>query len=131
LERGLGLRSLVLFRDRECRVTSVSNAPIPWPRVQPVEELGGSDLWVCAELVKAIRTESASALKHHFGTSTTTVWAWRKEFGVGGRATTRGSKRAIRAAAKLGAAVKAKRWTDEKLDQKATAKRLGLRPGPR
>jgi transposase-like protein len=129
----VGQRVTCLFRDCDCKVTSISNAPIPWPRVQPVEERGGSGLWVCAALVKAIRTESAAALKYHFGASTTTVWAWRKNFGVGGRATTKGSKRAIRAAAKLGAeAVKAKEWTDEELDQKAaTAKRLGLKPGPR
>jgi hypothetical protein len=42
-------------------------------------------LWVCAELAKAIRTESAAALKHHFGVSTGVVWRWRKAFGVGGR----------------------------------------------
>jgi transposase-like protein len=85
---------------------------------------------VCAQLVNAIRTESAVALKHHFGVGAGVVWRWRKEFGVGGRATTKGSKRAIRAAAKLGAlAVKAKEWTDEELDAKsAAAKRIRLRP---
>jgi len=126
----VGDRVTCLFRDCDCKVTSISSAPIPWPRVQPIEHLGGSGLWVCAELVEAIRTESAVALKHHFGVSTGVVWRWRKEFGVGGRATTKGSKRAIRAAAQLGAkAVKARVWTDAELDKKAaTAKRIGLKP---
>jgi hypothetical protein len=88
---------------------------------------------VCDELVKAIRTESAQALKYHFGVTDGVVWRWRKAFGVGGRATTKGSKRAIRAAAQLGAdAMKAKEWTDDELDAKAErSKALGLKPGPR
>ena len=122
-----------LYRDRDCKVTSVTSAPIPWPRVQPLEQRGGSGLWVNDELAKAIRTESAAALRYWFGVSSGVVWKWRKSFGVGGRATTQGSKEAIHAAAKKGAdAVKAKVWTDKELDAKAaTAKLIGLRPGPR
>jgi hypothetical protein len=37
---------------------------------------------VSEELVRAIRTESAAALKHWFGISTGTVWSWRRAFGV-------------------------------------------------
>jgi hypothetical protein len=37
---------------------------------------------VSEELVRAIRTESAEALKHWFGVSTSTVWSWRRAFGV-------------------------------------------------
>ncbi len=126
----IGDRVTCLFRDCECKVTSISCAPIPWPRVQPTEHIGGSGLWVCDELVNAIKTESATALKHHFGVSAGVVWRWRREFGVGGHATTKGSKRAIRAAAQLGAnAIKAKEWTEAELDAKAaTAKRIGLKP---
>jgi hypothetical protein len=129
----VGHRVTCLYRDTDCVVTSMSRAPIQWPRVQPAEQRGGSGLWVCPELVRAIRTESAMALKHHFGVSSGVVWRWRKAFGVGGRATTQGSKRAISAAAQKGAdAIKAKEWTDEELDAKSeTSKRLGLKPGPR
>jgi hypothetical protein len=129
----VGARVTCLYRDTDCVVTSVSNTRIPWPRVQPLGQRGGSGLWVCAELVKAIRTESAMALKHHFGVSDGVVWRWRRAFGVGGRATTKGSRQAIRGAAKKGAtAMQAKVWTDAELDAKAeTAKRIGLRPGPR
>jgi hypothetical protein len=83
----IGERVTCLFRDCDCKVTSVSNARIPWPRVQPIGQRGGSGLWVCDELVKAITTESAQALKYHFGVSDGVVWRWRKAFGVGGRAT--------------------------------------------
>jgi hypothetical protein len=37
---------------------------------------------VTEELVRAIRTESATALKHWFGVSPHTVWSWRRAFGV-------------------------------------------------
>jgi hypothetical protein len=37
---------------------------------------------VTEELVRAIRTESAVALNHWFGVSTSTVWSWRRAFDV-------------------------------------------------
>jgi hypothetical protein len=119
-----------LYRDCDCTVTSLTDAPIPWPRVQPRQQRGGSGLWVNDELRRAIRTESADALKHWFGVSAGVVWKWRKAFGVGGHATTEGSKRAIRAAAQQGAdAMKAKVWTAA--DRRAAsrrAKRRGQKP---
>jgi transposase-like protein len=122
-----------LYRDRDCKVTSWTDAPIPWPRVQPRDQRGGSGLWVNDTLARAIKTESAVALRYWFGVSVGVVWKWRRAFGVGGRATTPGSRRAVRAAALQGAAaVRAKEWTDEELDAKAeAAKRCGNRPPPR
>jgi hypothetical protein len=122
-----------LYRDRDCFITTLSNAPIPWPRCQPRGQQGGSGLWVNAELRRAVRTESAVALMYWFGVSTKVVWLWRKAFGVGGRATTKGSKRAIRAAGLKGAAaMKAKEWTDAERDAKGELlKRRGLKPSGR
>jgi hypothetical protein len=58
------------------------------------------------------------------------VWNWRKAFGVGGHATTKGSRKALRSAARKGAeAIKSKERTDEDLAAKSElSKRLGLRP---
>jgi hypothetical protein len=125
-----GQRVTCLYRDTLCAVTAISSAPIPWPRVRVIGQKGRPTLWANDELVRAIRTESAKSLKYWFGVSGLLVWKWRKTFGVGGRATTEGSRKAIRAAAKKGAkAIKAKEWTDDELDRKAeTAKRLGLKP---
>src|SRR5262245_8755265 len=99
-----GERVACLYRDCDCTVTSWSDAPISLPRAQPCGQRGGCGLWVNATLVKAIRTESAVALRHWLGVSVGVVWKWRKAFGVGGRATTRGSRIAIHAAAVKGAA---------------------------
>ena len=123
-----------LYRDRDCYITTISDAPIPWPRCQPRGQHGGSGLWVNATLARAIKTESAQALMYWFGVSDKVVWRWRKAFGVGGRVTTtKGTKRAVRAAALAGVtALKAKEWSDDELDVRAElSRRLGLRPGPR
>jgi transposase-like protein len=119
-----------LYRDKDCRVTSWSNARISWPRVQPVGQRGGSGLWVNETLARAIRTESAVALRYWFGINPTSVWKWRREFGVAGHSTTPGTSKAIRGAALKGAAAqKEKDWTDEEREIcSARAKHLGLRP---
>jgi hypothetical protein len=119
-----------LYRDADCVVTGVHDGRIPWARVRALERRGGSGLWVNADLERAIRTESAVALMYWFGVSTKAVWRWRKAFGVGGRATTPGSRKAIRSAAVKGAAaMRAKEWTEEELDRMAkAAKRRGTGP---
>jgi hypothetical protein len=86
---------------------SATYSPTPW-RSEPVPSPRPSS-------AHTPRPRSAPRAPEHSNTtsvSTRTVWAWRKAFGVGGRATTKGSKRAVRTATKKG----------------ATAKRLRLRP---
>jgi hypothetical protein len=112
------------FRRAWCRVTSFTDAPISWPRVQVPKQRGGCGLLVNAELQRAIRTESAAALMHWFGVRDTTAWRWRKWLKVDGWTATAGTRRLVKQTAKRGAAaIKAKEWTDEELDAKSeTAK---------
>jgi len=56
------------------------------------------------ELLRAIRTESAVALKHWFGVSTHAVWNWRKAFGVR-QWGTEGSRRLHKALSEAGAEI--------------------------
>src|SRR5262245_61476006 len=89
-----GDRATCLYRDADVVITSWTAAPLAWPRCRRLEgHGGGSGLLVTEELVRAIRSESAAALKHWFGVSTHTVWSWRRAFGVQGHWGTPGSRR--------------------------------------
>jgi hypothetical protein len=125
----IGQRIHCLFRDTLCKVSSLSDAPIIWPRVQPIGQRGGSGLLVDKELVRAIKTESAEALKHWFGASTCVVWRWRKWQKID-RLGTKGSAKLHEQICKKGAdAVRGKQFSDERCDAQAErSKKLGLRP---
>lgn len=57
-----------------------SDAPIKWPLRMST---GGRTVPVlCGDLVKAVRTESVSAIAHHWGVSRWTVMRWRRLLGV-------------------------------------------------
>ncbi len=100
-----GDRTHCLFRDRDVVVTSWTDARIPWPRCRALDTHGGgSGLLVTEELVRAVRAESAAALKFWFGVSTHTVWSWRKAFGVA-QWGTEGSRRLHRQLSEAGADV--------------------------
>jgi hypothetical protein len=77
-----GDRATCLYRDCDVVVTTWSDARISWPRCRAVGTRGGSGLLVDQELLRAIRTESATAIKHWWGVSTKAVWSWRKAFGI-------------------------------------------------
>src|SRR5262245_43746885 len=99
-----------LYRDADCVVTGWQDAPIAWPRVRAREVRGGSGLWVNEDLLRAIRTERADALKYWFGVGTNAVWNWRKAFGIS-RFGTSGSKAAHAEVCRKGAeGIKAKEW---------------------
>ena len=116
-------------------VTSWTDAPIPWPRGLPEGKgpRGHPGLVVTRELERAIRTESAAALMHHFGIRDTLAWRWRTWAGVEGHTATEGSRRLQQEVSEKGAAgIKPKEWTDAELDaQSELAKRLGRRPPDR
>jgi hypothetical protein len=102
----VGDRAMCLVRDCLVVITSWSDAPISWPRCRTLESRGGgSGLLVEDELARAIRNESALAIKYWFGVkSGAAVWRWRKALGVA-RMESEGSRRLIRAAVETGATV--------------------------
>src|SRR5262245_38352806 len=114
-----GDRTYCLARDCDVVITGWSNALIPWPRCRALgTHGGGSGLLVDEELARAIRHESATALKQWWGASTDTVWWWRKQLGVS-RTDNEGSRRLTRWAARQGAyATQTREFTDEECEQK-------------
>jgi hypothetical protein len=105
-----GDRVYCRYRRAWCRVTSWTDAPVPWPRGLPPEAGGWPTVVVTRELERAIRTESASALAHHFGAHVALAWRWRKWLRTG-RAGTPGSRLAIGAASRMGAAARRAKLT--------------------
>jgi hypothetical protein len=123
-----------LYRDCDVAVTTWTDARIPWPRGVPVGGMGRSSLLVDEELARAVRHESAAALRHWWGVSALLVWKWRKALGVD-RINCPGSQRLIRRAAEQGAAeVRGKQLPPEQVEQRRrTAVERGyvrrIRPG--
>jgi hypothetical protein len=70
-------------------------------------------LLVDEELARAIRHESAAAIRHWGGVGVGVVWRWRKALGVG-RKDNEGTVRLMRAASEMGGeAFGARGWTQE------------------
>jgi hypothetical protein len=99
-----GARTLCLYRDAPGVVTTWSDARIPWPRCHLAEgRARGHGLLVDDELARAVRQESAAAVRFWWGVSVGVVWRWRRALGVT-RTNNEGSRRRMRAAAEAGAA---------------------------
>ena len=70
------------------------------------------------ELLRAIRTESALALKYWFGVGSRAVWNWRKAFGVV-KWGTEGSRRLLNALSEAGAEVtRGRRLSSKQVEQR-------------
>jgi hypothetical protein len=101
-----GARLYCRLRRAWCRVSSWTDAPIPWPRGVQIGIRSGPALIVTRDLERAVRTESAEALKHWFGVSTHTAWKWRRRFIPGaGHVRTRGDRLTHRRISAAGADV--------------------------
>jgi hypothetical protein len=98
-----GDRATCLYKDCDVVVTGWTDARISWPRCRPVDvPRSHPSLLVDDELARAVRQESAAAVRHWWGVSVAVVWRWRRALGVT-RTNNEGSRR-IRAAAEAGAA---------------------------
>jgi len=114
-----GDHTFCLARDCDVVVTSWTAARISWPRCNIVGQMGGSGILVDEELARAIRNESALAIRYWWGVGHGTVWWWRQQLGVD-RKGNEGTKRLMAlAAAKGAAAVKAKTWSQTERQSKA------------
>src|SRR5262249_55624629 len=60
-------------------VRAISDGRIPWPLTKAGKHLV---LVVCGGLARAVRRESALAVRHWWGASLWAVWRWRKALGV-------------------------------------------------
>jgi transposase-like protein len=115
-----GQRATCLNHDATVIITSWTDARISWPRCRPLDRpLGRPTILLDETLARAVRHESAAAVRYWWGVSEGLIWRWRKLLGCGGRTGTPGSVRLITAAARLGGEAMAEReWTDEERDQK-------------
>jgi hypothetical protein len=99
----LGHRVHCLYRDRFVIVHGWTDARLSWPTCRNAEGRGQPGILVEEVLAFAVRCESALALMHWWGVSSTVVWKWRKALGV--ERMTPGSARLQRMNADAGAEV--------------------------
>jgi hypothetical protein len=95
---------MCLARDCDVVVTGTSTGRIPWPRCRAFgTHGGGSGILLDDELARAVRCESALAIRFWWGGNSRTVAWWRRALGVTSTNNER-SRQLLHAAAKAGAA---------------------------
>ena len=111
---------MCLARDCDVVVTGTSTGRIPGPRCRAFgTHGGGSGILLDDELARAVRCESALAIRHWWGVNARTVAWWRRALGVS-RTNNERSRQLIHAAAKAGAAAMRERGvTDEEADERS------------
>src|SRR5262245_50093421 len=98
----VGDRVFCLYRDAEVVVYDWSLAPVPWPLCYQVGMRGsGKGVLVEDELARAIRHESAMAVRYWWGVCQKTVCNWRAALGIC-RTEAEGSRRLIQQTARDG-----------------------------
>jgi hypothetical protein len=78
-----GQRATCLFRDCDVVITGRTAARLDWPLCRPLgKPIGRPTILVDEELARAVRYESALALRHWWGVGESLVWKWRQALGV-------------------------------------------------
>ena len=98
----VGDRAACLCRDCDVKITGWTDAPFPWPQGVPVGGRSAPSILLDDELARAVRLESAAAIRYWWDVSAGVVWRWRKALGVG-RMDNPGSRHLILAASAKGA----------------------------
>lgn len=70
-------------RSGDVVVSGYTDAPISWPYSRPEQGGGRVRLILTGDLIRAVRSESVSAVADHWGVSRWTVSRWRATLGVG------------------------------------------------
>jgi hypothetical protein len=79
----VGARAVCLYRDAQVVVYGWSAGRIPWPLCYPAHtRAAGKGLLLDEELARAVRKESAAAIRYWWGVSGSTVIKWRKAVGA-------------------------------------------------
>jgi hypothetical protein len=129
-----GDRAACLYRDCDEAVTGWTDARISRLCGLLLGTKGHPSLLEDEELPRAVRHESAAALRHWWGVSSLLVWKWRKALGAD-RLNCEGSQRLFRDASEQGAArTRGAKLPPEQVEQRRrTAVELGyvrrFRPG--
>ena len=114
-----GDRASCLVRDCDVVITGWTDARMPWPMCVPLGGRSRPSILVDEELARAVRHESAAAVKYWWGVSTKVAWKWRQALGVG-RMDSEGSRRLILAAGQAGAdAMKQREFTPEEREKRS------------
>jgi hypothetical protein len=113
----VGDRVPCLVRDCDVVITGWTDGCIPWPRGAPVGRRSGPGIVVEEELARAVRQESAAAVRSWWGVCGTTIVRWRRALGVT-RTSSPGIRRLIRASAERGGvAFKERGFTEEERER--------------
>jgi hypothetical protein len=129
----VGTRTTCLLRG-EVVVTSRTEGRMRWPRCLPIGKRGKPTLLMTEELARAIRSESAAAVKWWWGAGVKQIWTWRKALGVS-RTNNEGTRRLIHAASQKGAdAMKEREWSEKEREKRrqqtiASGCNTNIKPG--
>src|SRR5437867_4174508 len=58
------------------RFDTFTNALIPWPKAKRIGRGGSGGFVLCGDLLRALETEAASAVSHHWGVSRSSIANW-------------------------------------------------------